>query len=199
VRGFLLMAKFPALDGSTTFRRVRIYSVPFAGIGGWSYALAPRRLARRPTLVDRILSVPTVLPQRKRKGIDDERHLWPVFFKLIRACRPAVVMGEQVASKDGLGWLDAVHADLEGAGYARGCQSLRCGRSAAHQTKALVGWSAAGRHPALRAGVGPGVSREVRTRPAWTADGKKHTASPEHAVKFAGWRDAAGAGHERRR
>jgi DNA (cytosine-5)-methyltransferase 1 len=31
---------------------------------------------------------------------------------------PPVIVGEQVASPAGLGWLDAVFADLEGAGYA---------------------------------------------------------------------------------
>jgi len=51
-------------------------------------------------------------------GVEDERHLWPEWFRLIRECRPPVVVGEQVASGDGLGWLDVVHADLEGEGYA---------------------------------------------------------------------------------
>ena len=52
------------------------------------------------------------------KGIKDERHLWPEWFRLIRECMPPVIVGEQVASPAGLGWLDAVFADLEGAGYA---------------------------------------------------------------------------------
>lgn len=43
---------------------------------------------------------------------------------LIRACRPVTVMGEQVASKDGLAWLDIVHADLEGQGYTFGALDL---------------------------------------------------------------------------
>lgn len=33
-------------------------------------------------------------------------------------CKPGIVFGEQVASKDGLAWLDLVQADLEGQGYA---------------------------------------------------------------------------------
>ena len=56
----------------------------------------------------------------KRKGTADERHLWPAFFHLIRQCHPVTVFGEQVASKDGLSWLDLVSSDLEGAGYACG-------------------------------------------------------------------------------
>lgn len=33
----------------------------------------------------------------KRKGTADERHLWPVWFKLIKSVRPPVIFGEQVA------------------------------------------------------------------------------------------------------
>ncbi len=57
-------------------------------------------------------------------GFTDVRHLWPPWFALIRECRPAVVFGEQVSSGDGLAWFDAVHADLEGAGYAIGAADL---------------------------------------------------------------------------
>jgi len=54
----------------------------------------------------------------KGAGIDDVRHLWPDFFRLIRARRPAVVMGEQVAGKAGRDWFHGVRSDLEGAAYA---------------------------------------------------------------------------------
>ena len=54
----------------------------------------------------------------QRRGFADERHLWPEWFRLIAACRPAVVVGEQVSSKDGLAWLDLVLSDLEGTDYA---------------------------------------------------------------------------------
>ena len=90
----------------------------FAGIGGWSLAA---RLAGWPD--DKPLWTGSCPCQPfsaagKRKGTADERHLWPEFFRLIDAERPAVVAGEQVASKDGLGWLDGVCADLEAADYA---------------------------------------------------------------------------------
>ncbi|WP_162264925.1 DNA cytosine methyltransferase, partial [Salmonella enterica] len=49
---------------------------------------------------------------------EDERHLWPVFFRLVKECRPPVIFGEQVSSKDGLEWFATVQADLENAGYA---------------------------------------------------------------------------------
>ena len=57
-------------------------------------------------------------------GFADERHLWPHWHWLIQHCRPRVVVGEQVAAKDGLGWFDLVSADLAGIGYARGAVDL---------------------------------------------------------------------------
>ena len=96
----------------------------FAGIGVWSYAL---RLAGWPD--DRPVWTGSCPCQPfssagKRGGFDDERHLWPAWFRLIRECRPPVIFGEQVASKDGLAWLDAVYADLEAEGYAVGAVDL---------------------------------------------------------------------------
>ena len=92
----------------------------FAGIGVWSYAL---RLAGWPD--DRYVWSGSCPCQPfscagKGAGFDDSRHLWPEMFRLIAECRPVVVLGEQVASKDGLAWLDTVQADLEGAGYTSG-------------------------------------------------------------------------------
>ena len=96
----------------------------FAGIGVWSHAL---RLAGWPD--DRPVWTGSCPCQPfsaagKRGGFDDERHLWPELFRLVRERRPAVVFGEQVASKDGLEWLDTVQADLEGAGYASAAADL---------------------------------------------------------------------------
>jgi DNA (cytosine-5)-methyltransferase 1 len=92
----------------------------FAGIGGWSLAL---KLAGWPE--DRPVWTGSCPCQPfscagKRKGFADERHLWPVFHALIGKCRPPTVVGEQVASKDGIEWLDTVCADMEASGYAVG-------------------------------------------------------------------------------
>ena len=92
----------------------------FAGIGVWSYAL--RRAGwpdDRPVWTGSCPCQP-FSTAGKRGGIADERHLWPAWQWLIGECRPDVVFGEQVASKDGLGWLDLVRTDLEGTGYAVG-------------------------------------------------------------------------------
>lgn len=90
----------------------------FAGIGVWSYAL--RRAGWRDDRPVWTGSCPCqpFSAAGKGGGFSDERHLWPAFHWLIEQCRPPVVLGEQVASKDGLAWLDLVQADLEGTGYA---------------------------------------------------------------------------------
>lgn len=96
----------------------------FAGIGGWSLAL---RLAGWPDDVGVWTGSCPCQPfseAGRRTGFDDERHLWPEWFRLIRECRPVTIFGEQVASSDGLRWLDVVSTDLEGAGYAFGAADL---------------------------------------------------------------------------
>jgi DNA (cytosine-5)-methyltransferase 1 len=52
----------------------------------------------------------------KRKGAEDDRHLWPAMFKLIQKHRPTWVIGENVAGHINMG-LDSVLADLESENY----------------------------------------------------------------------------------
>ncbi len=110
----------------------------FAGIGGWSYAA---RLAGWPD--DRQLWTGSCPCQPfsvagAGKGQADERHLWPIFFDLIRAVNPAVVMGEQVAAAVGKHWLDGVHSDLESIGYAVGAAVVpACAVDAPHRRDRL--------------------------------------------------------------
>lgn len=96
----------------------------FAGIGVWSYAL---RLAGwsddRPVWTGSCPCQP-FSAAGDGDGADDERHLWPHWHHLIGECRPAIIFGEQVASKGGLGWLDLVSSDLEGAKYIWGAADL---------------------------------------------------------------------------
>jgi DNA (cytosine-5)-methyltransferase 1 len=96
----------------------------FAGIAGWDYAL---RLAGWPA--DRPVWTASLPCQPfsaagKRKGQADERHLWPVFLRLVRDGQPATCFGEQVASDDGYRWLARIRDDLEEAGYAVGAADL---------------------------------------------------------------------------
>ena len=52
----------------------------------------------------------------KQKGKADDRHLWPQMFRIIKECRPAWVLAENVAGHIRMG-LDDVLFDLEGEGY----------------------------------------------------------------------------------
>ncbi len=90
----------------------------FAGFAGWELAL---NLAGWPD--DRPVWTGSAPCQPfstagKQKGKGDERHLWPVWFRLIRESRPPVVYGEQVPAAIRHGWWDDVADDLEGEGYA---------------------------------------------------------------------------------
>jgi DNA (cytosine-5)-methyltransferase 1 len=114
----------------------------FAGGGLWSVAA---RLAGWPD--DRPLWTGSCPCQPfsvagKGAGKDDPRHLWPDFFRLIRAARPAVVVGEQVAGAAGYGWFDGVAADLEGENYAgRAVDVPACAVDAPHIRQRLY-WAA---------------------------------------------------------
>jgi len=92
----------------------------FAGVAGWSLAL---QLAGWPE--DRPVWSGSCPCQSfscagKQKGVEDPRHLWPDFFRLIRECRPDFVFGEQVEGAIRHGWLDGIQRDMEGEGYAVG-------------------------------------------------------------------------------
>jgi len=92
----------------------------FAGIGGWSLALQLAGWpATRPVWTGSCPCQP-FSQAGKQKGTEDERHLWPVFFNLIRQCSPVTVFGEQVASAIPHGWLDDLSADLEAEDYTVG-------------------------------------------------------------------------------
>ncbi|MFJ5485688.1 DNA cytosine methyltransferase [Pectobacterium actinidiae] len=90
----------------------------FAGIGVWSYALRQAGWPDDKPAWTGSCPCQPFSTAGKGAGFADERHLWPSFFHLIRQRKPSVVFGEQVASKDGLEWIDLVQTDLESAGYA---------------------------------------------------------------------------------
>lgn len=112
----------------------------FAGIGVWSYAL--RRSGwpdDRPVWTGSCPCQP-FSAAGKGNGFADERHLWPAWQWLIRHARPDEVYMEQVASKDGLAWLDTVQADMEGESYAGGFDdTCAAGFGAPHIRQRLYG------------------------------------------------------------
>lgn len=119
----------------------------FAGIGGWSRAL---ELAGwdEPCWTGSCPCQP-FSQAGKRKGTDDHRHLWPEFARLIRACNPSIIFGEQVASADGRKWLAGVFLDLEGMGYRRAGADLCAAGVSAPQQRQRLFWvaSAKGQQP----------------------------------------------------
>jgi DNA (cytosine-5)-methyltransferase 1 len=96
----------------------------FAGIGVWSHALRQSGWPdSRPVWTGSCPCQP-FSAAGNQKGTADERHLWPVWFNLIRECRPPVIFGEQVEAAIRHGWLDLVQADLEGEDYACGAVGI---------------------------------------------------------------------------
>lgn len=110
----------------------------FAGIGGWSIALRKAGWDdTRPVWTGSCPCQP-FSSAGKQKGKDDERHLWPVWYSLVRECRPSIVFGEQVSSAIAHGWLDDVYQGLESEGYAIGSAVLpACGVGKAHKRDRL--------------------------------------------------------------
>jgi DNA (cytosine-5)-methyltransferase 1 len=134
----------------------------FAGIGGWSYAL---RLAGWPD--DRPVWTGSCPCQPfsqagKRKGFADDRHLWPVWFGLIRDCRPGIIFGEQVASA--AEWLGLVRSDLGSVDYVVGARPFEAASAGADHLRNRF-WVVAYDHRAQgrrvqRSGAGAGAACE---------------------------------------
>lgn len=114
----------------------------FCGIGGWPLALQWAGWpSDRPVWTGSCPCQP-FSAAGKRRGTDDERHLWPEMLRLIRECRPATVFGEQVASAAGRDWLAGVRADLEELGYAVGAADLCAASLGAPHIRQRLFWVA---------------------------------------------------------
>ena len=142
----------------------------FAGIGGWSQALhlagwAPDRHIWTGSCPCQPFSV-----AGKGAGIDDARHLWPHFHRLIAACRPPVVLGEQVAGKAGYGWFDGVRADLEGTGYSSRAVDIPALAVGAPHIRQRLYWGAVNVADTDKGGRG---------RWAWDGAGERNGQAPE--------------------
>jgi DNA (cytosine-5)-methyltransferase 1 len=147
----------------------------FAGIGGWAYAL---QLARVPTHISLWTGSPPCQPFSavgKQKGRHDARHLAPHFLDLVRACRPSLLFGEQVASSAVLGktasssrrnaaappawaWLDDLSDRLEAAHYAVGASDIPAAGVGAPHIRQRVFFGAV----RLADGFGTGLERHAR-------------------------------------
>lgn len=115
----------------------------FAGIGVWSYVL--KNVGWPPGLRTWTGSPPCQPWSQagKKGGVDDDRHLWPVFHRLIGECQPQVVLGEQVSGPNGRTWLDIVFDDLENLGYACGALDIPAASVGSPQIRQRQYWLAA--------------------------------------------------------
>lgn len=124
----------------------------FAGIGVWDLSLTRAGWQRGQTWTASCPCQPFSVAG-KGDGFADDRHLWPEADRLIKECRPFVVFGEQVASKDGYAWLDLVQADLEGTGYTVGAVvAPAAGFGAPHQRHRMYWVACAGSSGLLELG-----------------------------------------------
>ena len=98
-------------------RRFRQFHA-FCGGAFWSLALRQAGWDDSRPVWTGSCPCPSFSAAGKGEGFADPRHLWPEWARLIRECRPRVVIGEQVAAAIGHGWLDLVCGDLEAEGYA---------------------------------------------------------------------------------
>ncbi len=124
----------------------------FAGIGVWSYALRRAGWPDSKQVWTGSCPCQPFSAAGKGTGFDDERHLWPAWLHLIDECRPPVILGEQVASKNAEPWIDLVHADLEVLDYAFGCVPFPSAGVGAPHIRDRLYWVAISEHSGRQAG-----------------------------------------------
>lgn len=106
----------------------------FSGIGVWSLALRQAGWSDCTPVWTGSCPCQPFSAAGKGGGFADERHLWPAFHFLIEQCQPPVILGEQVAGRNGDAWLDLVSNDMEATGYAFGAiETVACGFGAPHK------------------------------------------------------------------
>jgi len=156
----------------------------FAGIGVWAYALRQAGWpSDRPVWTGSCPCQP-FSAAGKGVGFDDERHLWPAFHHLIKECKPATVIGEQVASKDADSWIDLVHTDMEALGYAFGAVAFPSASVGAPHIRDRLYWvgNASGKgldqrigQPGISGGETAAIARKAIERTSICSGGAEHT------------------------
>lgn len=121
----------------------------FAGIGGWDLALRLAKWPRNREVWTGSCPCQPFSHAGKGKGVEDERHLWPVFYRLIKVCRPSVIFGEQVTSRAGRLWLTGVRTDMEALGYAFGASDLCAAGISAPHIRQRLWWVAYAKYDGL--------------------------------------------------
>lgn len=114
----------------------------FAGIGIWSYALRQAGWPDSEPVWTGSCPCQPFSDIGKHKGVNDDRHLWPDFAKLIKERQPPVIFGEQVASSAGRSWLSTVRNDLGNMGYGVGAADLCAASVGAPHIRQRLYWVA---------------------------------------------------------
>jgi DNA (cytosine-5)-methyltransferase 1 len=161
----------------------------FAGIGGWSRALQLAGWsADRPVWTG---SPPcqSFSAAGNQSGKEDLRHLWPVFFNLIRERRPSEIFGEQVANAIRFGWLDDLYSDLEASNYASAAFVLpSCAIKSPHKRSRLffVAYSCDKRLQGHRRFEQESVQKDKENRPIRSASSKRQR-EERHSAEDSFW------------
>lgn len=135
----------------------------FAGISGWSLALARAGWPEDRPICTASLPCQPFSVAGKQLGTADKRHLWPVFFQLVRECRFERIIGEQVPRAIGLGWLDGIQDDLEKEGYTVGSIVLAASSVGAPHIRQRLYWVADSELVRERRPTGSGEAESGRT------------------------------------
>ena len=139
----------------------------FCGIAGWPHALQLAGWpATRPIWTASLPCQPFSVAGQG-KGGEDERHLWPVFERLVRECRPECIVGEQVEAAVRHGWIDRVCTDLEAEDYAFGFVVLGAHSVGAPHIRQRLYWVAQSERGRIsgRDQRGPGEARKQVGQP----------------------------------
>lgn len=162
----------------------------FAGVGVWSLALRRAGWPDDEPVWTGSCPCQPFSAAGKGNGFADERHLWPAFFHLISECKPGVIFGEQVASKDGLGWLDLVQTDLEAKDYAVGAVDLCAAGFGAPHIRQRLFWVGNANNQGMEGMRGC----ESVILPEGREDAKRHAIPPVMAAHvWDGWQAVTGA------
>lgn len=114
----------------------------FCGIGGWPLACEMAGIPQNFHIWTASLPCQPFSNAGHQKGFKDDRHLWPVFFKLVKQCSPPIIIGEQVLSAPALEWWDKVASDLEGISYSVGAIALPAAAVGAYHRRDRLYWGA---------------------------------------------------------
>ena len=105
----------------------------------------------------------------KRRGTEDNRHLWPEMLRVVQQARPDWVVCENVAGHITMG-LDEVLADLDNEGYTSQAFVIpACGKNASHQRNRV--WIVGNSDRAHALGIGRPKGEDIYAEKREAAEG----------------------------